>query len=237
MDGTPPVRGMGVAAEHVDEARLGQRAHARRGPLAQEEVGRRLDQGTVADQTGDPVEHVSGEVALGMGDQSAVTALGELPDAANQAVAERAGRRLQQDPVAAAERDLGQLLLAQALDRGRRDLAAAQHGERDALLAQPSVDRRDAIGHLVDADVVIVADVGRGADRLDPVDRRLPRHPGAVADVERPVVDAGQDVAVKVDQRATPLSAVVARRHRATMTGMIQHLPRWACGGGWLQLT
>jgi hypothetical protein len=34
------------------------------------------------------------------------------------------------------------------------------------------------------------------------------RQPRAVADVERPVVDAGKDVAVQIDQGAKPRSAV-----------------------------
>jgi hypothetical protein len=49
---------VGVAAEDVDEAGLGQRQHASHGPLAEEEVGGRLDQRAGGDQRGDPLIHV-----------------------------------------------------------------------------------------------------------------------------------------------------------------------------------
>lgn len=54
--------------------------------------------------------------------------------------------------------------------------------------------------------VVVVADVRRCADGADPVDCRLAGHGHAVAFVERPVVDAGQYVAVEVDH-VTPSPA------------------------------
>ena len=80
-----------------------------------------------ATSAGDPLVHVGGEVALGMGDQRAVAALGQVLDPASQAVAQRPRRRLQQDPAARPERHPAQLLLAQTLDRGLRHLAALQH--------------------------------------------------------------------------------------------------------------
>jgi len=49
----------------------------------------------------------------------------------------------------------------------------------------------------------------------------------AVAKVERAVVDAGEDVAMKVDHRrngANSVSGTCRRRRRTTMSGMIQHL-------------
>lgn len=135
---------------------------------------------------------------------------------------------LEQHPAAAAEGHLRQLPLAQARDRRCRDLAAGEDRYRDPLLAQPPIDGIDPLGDLVDADVVVVANMRGRADRLDPVASRLAGHSRAVADVERPIVDAGQDVAVQIDQGsqdAKPRSADSARRQRATMTGMIQHLP------------
>ncbi len=100
------VRGVGVAAEHVDQARFGQGAHAGGGVLAQEEVGGRLDQGAGGDQPRDPLVHVGGEVALGVGDERAVAALGEVVDAAQQGVGQRARRRLEQDPAPASRAPL-----------------------------------------------------------------------------------------------------------------------------------
>jgi hypothetical protein len=50
---------------------------------------------------------------------------------------------------------------------------------------------------------VVGADVGRGDGHVDAgVDRR-PRHGHAEVGVRRTVVEAGEDVAVKVDHRAT----------------------------------
>ncbi len=134
-----------------------------------------------------------------MGDQRPPATLGQVLDPAGEAVAERPGRRLQQDPVAAAQGHPAQLLLVEALDRGLGDLAALEDDNRNPLFAQPRVESVDPSRDLLDADVVVVTDVRRRADRLDSVRCRLARHADAVAEVERPVVDAGEDVAVQVD--------------------------------------
>jgi hypothetical protein len=46
--------------------------------------------------------------------------------------------------------------------------------------------------------------VRRGAYDLDPVALRFARHRDAVGDVERPVVERRQDMAVEVDHRYKP---------------------------------
>ena len=191
--------GVSIAAEHVDQARRSQRHHPLREPLAQEEVGGRLHQSTGSDQLGDALVHVGRDVSLRVGDQGPMAALGEMLDPPLQAVGERPRRRLQQHPAPVPQRHPRQLLLTQALDRGLRHLATLQHRDRDFLLAKMAVDRLDPPGNFVDADVVIVADVGRGADRLDAIACRLAGEAGAVADVERAVVNSGKDVAMEVD--------------------------------------
>ena len=52
----------------------------------------------------------------------------------------------------------------------------------------------------------------------------LARHPDAVGEIDRPVIDRGKDVAMEVDHSANPRSGVVWRRRVDTMTGMIHHL-------------
>ena len=144
------------------------------------------------------------------------------------------GRRLEQDPAAAAERDAPQLLLAQGLDRGLRHLASLQDLHCQSLIAERPVELLDPAGELLDPHIVVVADVRRRADQLDPVVHRLARQAQAVGDVERAVVDAGEDVAVQIDHKRSASSRAVgaganalsgrARGHGTTMIGMIQHL-------------
>ena len=176
-------RGVRVAAEHVDQPRLGQSEHPRRRLLAQEEIRGGLDQGAGGNQTLQALEHVRRDVTLGMGDQRAVAALGKVLNAAGEAVGERPGRRLEQDPASAAQPHQRQLLRAQALDCGLCDLAALKDGDWNALRAQPLPKGFEAAGDPLDVDIVVVADVRGGADRHDPVRGRLPGHPGAVSQV------------------------------------------------------
>jgi hypothetical protein len=157
-------------------------------------------------------------------DQRAVAASCELLDAVREVLAEGARRGLHQHPAPAAERHPGQLVGAQALERRLSHLPALKDRDRDPLEAQPSVERLDALGDLVYANVVVMADVRGGADRLDAVHGSLPRHPNAVPQVERAIVDAGEDVAVQIDQGANRHSGDAVQKHGATMTGMIQHL-------------
>ncbi len=60
----------------------------------------------------------------------------------------------------------------------------------------------DPDGDVLDADVVVVANVGRRAHRRDAVVLRLAHHREAVLEVERSVVETRQDVAVEVDHRS-----------------------------------
>ena len=190
--------------------------------LAQEEVGRRLDQRPGGDQRRHPLVHVRGEVALGVGDQRPVAALGEVLDPALEAVAERPRRRLQQDPAAAAERDPGQLLLAEALDRGLRHLAARP--APSTAIPSPrrwrlSDSTRPASSSMRTSWSWRMCGVAQIASIPSAAAWRASA--GAVAEVERAVVDAGKDVAVQVDQMARPPKAQnLVQRSPRTGTGL-----------------
>ena len=73
----------------------------------------------------------------------------------------------------------------------------------------------------MDADVVVMAYVGGGADDGDPVLLRLKRHRERVLHVERAVVEPGQDVAVEVDhgQPRPKRRRLMARRLRKAAGG------------------
>ncbi len=230
------VGGVGVAAEHMDQARGCKRHHPLDKALAQEEVGSGLNQRAGGDQLADALVHVGGYVPLGVGDQRPVAALGEVFDPVQQSLGERPGRRLQQHPASTPERDPPQLLLAQVLDHGLRDLPALQHRDRNPLLAEPAIDRLDPARQLLDADVVIVADMGRGANRLDAVDGRLASEAGAVADVERAVVNSGKDVAVQVDHEVSERKTYFSGRPQQARGYDDRHDPAPAVAGlrGWI---
>ena len=132
---------MGVAAEDVHQAGCGKRLHSGGHLLTQEEVRRRLDQRAGFDQLRDAIEHVGGEVALGVGDQRPVAAFGELLDPAGEAIAKRSGRRLQQDPDSSAQPHLQEFGLAESLDRALSHLPTLNDTDGDTLLAQPLVQR------------------------------------------------------------------------------------------------
>ena len=139
-----------------------------------------------------------------MGDDRPVAAVGEVGDPPQQALVQRPRRRLQQDPAAVPERDPGQFLLAQPLDRGLGDLAALEDPHRDHFPLQPLVQPPHPPRQLLDPHVVVVADVRGGADGFDPVRLGLPRHRHAVVGIAGAVVDRVEDVAVQVDHGVSP---------------------------------
>ena len=183
----------------MDEAFSGECEHAVAQPSVHEIRRGDLNQRAVVDEPTQLREEIGSEVPLGVRDQRPETPLAQIADSSRKRLVERTGRRLEQDPpAAAAERHRAQLSLIEAVQRGRRDLASrkdpgptAGGGDRARELLEP-------LGKLRDAHVVIVADVGRGADRADPVGLRDPRHLDRVGQIPCPVIDAGQDVAVQV---------------------------------------
>ncbi len=124
------------------------------------------------------------------------------PTSASRFAAERAGSRLEQQPSAgAAERDQPQLLVAEIVRLGLRELAAGQHPHVETVLVEVLLQRRHARCDLLDRDLVVVADVGGRAHHRDAIVLRLARHRQAVLEAECAVVEFGQDVAVQIDHR------------------------------------
>ncbi len=187
----PAMRGVTVAAEHVDEPVGGQVEHARGDALVQQERGRHLGQRAERAKLAKPRPQVLAQVALGVGDERAQAVLAQRPHGVGRAPVQRAGGRLEQDPASpAAQGHRAQVVRGQIVDDRLRHLAAGQHAHGEAVPLQLGVDLGDALGQLGDAHVVVGADVGRGADRLDAVALRLAGHPDAVGQVGRAVVDA-----------------------------------------------
>ena len=91
-----------------------------------------------ADQAGDALIHIGGEVALGVGDQGPVAALAELRDrSASRLSLERPRSGLEQDPAAPAERDQ-----ARAPPRRSPSSRASRPPPRRAQNARPRFPRR-----------------------------------------------------------------------------------------------
>jgi len=80
--------------------------------------------------------------------------------------------------------------------------AAAQHTHARARAAHRVREPLHPRAELADPHIVVMADVRRRAHAGEPVSRSLPGHAEAVAQVDRPVVDAGQDVTVEIYQPA-----------------------------------
>src|SRR6266511_3396472 len=121
-------------------------------------------------------------MALRVGDQAPVSALGELLDDAS-------------------ERDAPRVGVVEGLRGGLGDLPPGRDPNPRPPAPQRRVELVDAISQLVDAHVVVVTDVRSRADQLDPVVLGLGRHRDAVGQLDGPVVERGQDVAVEVDHR------------------------------------
>lgn len=213
---------MSVAAQRVDYPGAGQIEHPGAGRFLDEEVRGRLHQRALAGEPPQALDQVRSQVALGMGDQGAEPPLTEPVDGFVKRVIECPRCGLEQDPAPRSpQRDPGQLVVVQPVQRSRRDLAAGEDprpapggGDRHRQLIQ-------ARRQLADPHIVVVADVGSGADCLDPVCLSLPGHPERVVKVPGAVVELRQDVAVKIDQR---------RRLR----GLRAHHSR--PGGGWARV-
>ena len=118
----------------------------------------------------------------------------------DQIAGDRAGPRLDQQPHAGPpERDVAQLLVRHLVQGLVRDLAAWGDAHLHALPLELAVHRLDAALELVHLHVVVGADMRGRAYDLDPVGLGLAGHRDAVLEIDRAVVECGEDVAVKVD--------------------------------------
>ena len=113
---------------------------------------------------------------------------------------DRSSCRLEQHPAACAAQCCEvQLSIGQAIELGLRDLAARHKPDADREIVELMLQGADACGDLLDVNVVVRANVRCRADDLDSVLLSLASHPNAVLQVERSIVEPGQDMAVKVD--------------------------------------
>src|SRR5688500_12169820 len=148
-----------------------------------------------------------------MGDHASEAALVEALYGPIERRAERAGRRLHENPAALSpERDGAKLVVCQAGQRRLRDLAACGHPDTDSATAELGVQHSDAAGELSDHDVVVVSDVRRRADRDDSIRLGLAGHVDRVVEVEGAVVQRREDVTVDVDQDGRATSTEHAAR-------------------------
>jgi hypothetical protein len=100
---------------------------------------------------------------------------------------------------AAAERERPQLVGPQQVQLVEGDLGARQDLDVDLLLAQRGANRRHSLAHLACGRRVVVAHVGGGRERGDAQGRCLECHPDASLELRCSVVEAWEDVGVKVD--------------------------------------
>ena len=233
------VRGVGVAAEHVDEARLGEREHpgapSPRGGRSRRSPGPAPPRATSpASRSNMSAERWrSGWAISARWPRSA-----RCSTRRSEAVGERPGRRLQQHPAAAAERHPGQLLLARAPSTAVSATSPPWRtttGIPSSRSRAFSASTRPAISSMRTSwswrmwGVAQIASIPSAAAwrAIATLSR----------EVERPVVDAGEDVAVEVDHgrpgeltgstlgpECKPRSGTATHGHGATMIGMIQHL-------------
>ena len=193
-------RGMRIAAEHVHDAAGRQLLHALRGRGIGQRRGGDLHERPPLDQRREPGHEVGAQVTLGMGDEAAKPPRRQAVDRRGQGVAKRPGRRLEQDPAARrAQRGGPQLSVREARDGRLGHLAAGDHAHGDPAALELLRHLGHARGKLVQAHVVVMADVRRRADRVDAVFPGLTGHGHAVVEVDGAVVEPGQDVAVEVD--------------------------------------
>ena len=95
----PPVpRGVRVAAEHMHEPMAGELQYSWRGGALRQQRGGHLHQRALRHQGSQPLVQVRPNVSLRVGDQTVMPQLREAVDRVREGVAERPGRRLEQDP-------------------------------------------------------------------------------------------------------------------------------------------
>src|SRR4051794_13753227 len=150
--------------------------------------------------------------ALRVGEDRLEAALREPADDPLDVHGLLAVRALEQHALARAEREARELRVVELGCGCPADLRARQHAQRQPLALEPLVEEVDARLDLDRVDVEVRAYVRRGHDQLRPgLDGRA-RHREAEVEIRGPVVEPGEDVAVKVDHAvAERLTAPAAR--------------------------
>ena len=166
------------------------------------------------DQLGQDLDRVCPEMAFGMGDEGPKPCSRQAVRRREERARERAGPGLEQDPAAVPERDTGELVAIESVDRRLGHLTTRGYAHADSPARQLVVEARRALGELRDADVVVVTDMWCGADRFDPVALRLSSHRDRIVEIARAIVDPGEDVTVQVDHEMPESEAIQVSSHR-----------------------
>ena len=143
-------------------------------------------------------------MTLGVRHHHARAALSEPLHDGWKLIGERTRRGLEQHPKAAVERHGAEMIGVEAVGGELRHLAARRDAYVDPETVELALQLGDARGQLLDAHVVVVADVRRGAHHGDSVALRHARHRDAVGEIERAVVERREYVAVQVDEAPAP---------------------------------
>ncbi len=195
------MRRVGVAGDEVHEPGPGQlRDPATRIGLERERRGR-LDERTRDHEVLEVAVEAGAEMPLGVRHDRPRAEAGEVLGRLQQRSRQRSRCRLEQHPAPRpAERDLPQLARIEVAGGRLGELAAGGHPDRDRLGGEGVAERAHPPGELADAHVVVVADVRCGAHDRDPVRGGLARHRERVGQIDGPVVDLREDVAVQIDE-------------------------------------
>ena len=188
----------------MDEPLFCEREHRRRGGPLGDQCRRHLDQRAPLDERLQLLAEAFARVPFGVRDDRPEPSCCQLVHHGDRRIAERPGPRLEQDPEAVAiERDLAHDQSSVRRRARLGELAALSHPDRDPSPGKLLVDRRDPLHEPRYRYGVVGTDVRRRAHDLDAVLRGLPGHRNAVLEVDRPVVESVQDVAVEVDHGAS----------------------------------
>lgn len=200
-NGAAGARGVGVAAQHVDETGARKRQHALARSLVGQERSRRLHQRSPGHEPSESLPEVRSKMSLRVRHQRTEAPSTKPLDRAFESVAERPRRRFEEDPTArASERHGSELAVAEPIERRGSNLAAGEDERAAARLSDRRRELRNPRGQLGDPHIVVVANMRRRADGLDTVGLPLLRHRERVIEIARAVVETRQEMAVKVDR-------------------------------------
>ena len=146
-----------------------------------------------------PLPEVAAGMPLRVRDETAEATPGERTHRQLEVIAERARTRLDEDRAPSPERYPPAVVVVELVEHRLGDLAAGHDPHLDLLPCQLGVDLCHPFLQLADHHGVARMDVRRRRNHLDAVRNCLARHADTVVEVAGPVVEARQDVAVKVD--------------------------------------
>ena len=137
-----------------------------------------------------------------MGDDRADAARGKALDERRELSGDGPGAGSSRSQSPSPRADLAQVTVAERVRDQRGDLPAGRDAQLDAGGVERLLELLAPRGQLIEAHVVVAAYVRRGTDDRDAVAGGHACHRKAVIEVQRAVVNAGEDVGVQVDQLA-----------------------------------